>query len=224
MVTYRFDINLGENSHIDRHVWHENVEVVKLFLLQHGFPEKSIYQIYATENPILNNRYRLIPVKLKRNGDDETIEIYTTSEILHDILTTFTEYWSSILEEIPYLITHTGHGIIHALNDLIYALPYVFLPHYVQYEGMDEIPQESLVHDIQYTKVFSSENRDNGYATIPDVKDIEYIDFRAFESYVFDALELACRDNIDVYNEPLPITIECYISFFIKYFSCGGEE
>lgn len=216
MVTYRFDILIGDK--LNRHVWHENKEVVKTFIMQHGFPEQSIYHIYPTENPILNDGYRLKEVKLKRNSDDETITIYTTRDILHDILTTLVEQLSVVIDEIPYIITHTSHDIMRVLNDLIYALPYVFLSHYVQYEGMDEIPQESLVHDMQYTKIFSSDAKENAYAVAPTEEYISYVDYEAFLAYAFDALEQTCDDCI-YDEEPLPITIESYISCFIKYYS-----
>lgn len=217
MVIYKFDILLDGNTRVDRHVWHEDIEVVKLFIKQHGFHANAIYQIYPTHDPILNTDYQLKEVQLKRNSDDELISIYTTKDIIHDIIITFVENMEETILEIPYLITHTGHDIIRSLNDLIYKLPFVFLEHYVKDEG-DDIAEETFVQDMQYLKLFAQDQKDNGYAIQPTCDDTSYIDYDAFNAYATDALECACGDSIFM-EEPLPITIECYISCFIKYYS-----
>jgi hypothetical protein len=218
MVVYKFDIVLEGNTRVDRHVWHENIDVVKLFIKQHGFHDNAIHQIYPTHDPILNTDYQLKEVHLKRNSDDELITIYTTRDIIHDIIITFVEQMDVTISEIPYLITYTGHDIIRSLNDLIYKLPFVFLKHYVRDEGMDEIDEEAFVQDVQYVKLFAHDQKDNGYAIQPTRNDLCYLDYEAFNAYAVESLEYACDDSIFM-EEPLPITIECYISCFIKYYS-----
>lgn len=219
MVTYRFDIILDEKSSIERYVWHENIDVVKLFLKQHGFHERSIYQIYPKDTPLLNTRYQLKEVKLRSNVNNEEISIYTTNDILHDLLTTFVEYMNATISELPFLITHTGHDVIHCLNDLIYKLPYVFLTHYIKDEEMDEYESCVDPNDVQYVKIFDQEAKDNGYAIQATEEHTSYLDYEAFNAYSFEALEYATNDAI-YDKEPLPITIEGYISCFIKYYSC----
>lgn len=218
MVVYRFDIILDTQSSVKRFVWHENIEVVKLFLMQHGFHEKSIYQIYPVETPLLNAQFQLKEVKLRSNVNNEEISIYTTRDILEDILTTLVENMDATISEIPYLITYTGHDVIKCLNDLIYKLPFVFLTHYVHDEGMDEY--ESCVNpiDIQYVKVFDSLAKDNGYAVQATEDHTSYLDYEAFTVYSFESLEYATDANV-CDEIPLPITIEGYISCFIKYYS-----
>lgn len=218
MVVYRFDIILDTQSSVKRFVWHENIEVVKLFLMQHGFHEKSIYQIYPVKTPLLNAQFQLKEVKLRSNVNNEEISIYTTRDILEDILTTLVENMDATISEIPYLITHTGHDVIKCLNDLIYQLPFVFLTHYIQDEGMDEYDSCVNPIDIQYVKVFDSLAKDNGYAVQATEDHTSYLDYEAFTAYSFEALEYATDANV-CDEIPLPITIEGYISCFIKYYS-----
>lgn len=218
MVVYRFDIILDTQSSVKRFVWHENIEVVKLFLMQHGFHEKSIYQIYPVETPLLNAQFQLKEVKLRSNVNNEEISIYTTRDILEDILTTLVENMDATISEIPYLITYTGHDVIKCLNDLIYKLPFVFLTHYIKDEGMDEYDSCVDPNDMQYVKIFDSLAKDNGYAIQATEDHISYLDYEAFTAYSFESLEYATDANV-CDEIPLPITIEGYISCFIKYYS-----
>ena len=218
MVAYRFDIILDEKSSIHRFVWHENIEVVKLFLMQHGFHEKSIYQIYPIETPSLNGEFQLKEVKLRSNVNNEEISVYTTRDILEDILRTFVENMDATISELPFLITHTGHDVIKCLNDLIYKLPFVFLTHYIKDEEMDEYESCVNPNDIQYVKIFDSQAKDNGYAVQATEEHTSYLDYEAFTAYSFEALEYATDANM-CEDTPLPITIEGYISCFIKYYS-----
>ena len=166
----------------------------------------------------MNAQFQLKEVKLRSNVNNEEISIYTTRDILEDILCTLVENMDATISELPFLITYTGHDVIKCLNDLIYKLPFVFLTHYVKDEGMDEYESCINPNDIQYVKIFDQGAKDNGYAIQATEDHTSYLDYEAFTAYSFESLEYATDANM-CDEIPLPITIEGYISCFIKYYS-----
>lgn len=109
---------------------------------------------------------------------------------------------------------HAEFGILQILNDLIYQLKFASLANYVSdYEGMDEY---SLEYQTQYIKLFCSDNEyDYSYQPNPDsIYSFSYDDLNGYLVYALTA----ASENAVKENKYQPITIESYVSSFIRMF------
>lgn len=204
-----------------KYVWHENINVVKQFLLQHNFQDKYMNEIeliesaFTTVDEYKNTNYRLQPVFFGSNiNREETYIVFTTKNLLDEIY----DYMYCELEEKCYmndLIGMANIPIIKAINDLIYKLPYVFVLNHVHDEGMDEYSEEVFVSNLNYVKIFDSTQRENGYGSKPTKAELSYLTYNNFQEYIKDSLNESMQD---AYQEKIkqPISIEGYVAMFLK--------
>ena len=214
MVKYM--VSISGNSY----VWHENINVIKQFLLQHNFHDTYLNNIETSEaistvDCYKNTNYRLQPFFFGSNvNPEETYTVFTTKNLMDEIY----DYLYCELEEKCYmndLIGMTDIPIIKAINELIYKLPYVFVLNHVHDEGMDEYSEEVFISNMNYVKLFDSTQRENGYGSKPTESQLAYLSYANFQEYIKEALNESMEDS---YQEKIkqPISIEGYVAMFLK--------
>lgn len=214
MVKYM--LTISGNSY----VWHENINVIKQFMLQHNYTDAYLNNIETSESistvdAYKNTNYRLQPFFFGSNvNPEETYTVFTTKNLMDEIY----DYLYCELEEKCYmndLIAMTDIPIIKAINELIYKLPYVFVLNHVHDEGMDEYSEEVFVSNLNYVKLFDSTQRENGYGSKPTESQLVYLSYANFQEYIKEALIESMQDS---YQEKIkqPISIEGYVAMFLK--------
>lgn len=212
MLYYEFQVIANSDLDPTTYVYSDKKEIVELFLNQHHFHENAKYQITCIDKSCGNGKYELLPHRFKSNTSNEEIIIYTTEDIITNILEiTYSELENAYMFN-KDAIMHCDHECIRLMNDMIYQLPFACVLNFINfYEGMDE---EIYQYNAKYIKVFSSTNSKD-YSSYPD---LGYQDFDDFNTYLNQALGFDYDQRIKN-DEVMTLTIESYISGFIKTLS-----
>lgn len=198
-------------------VWSYNKNDVVLFLKQHGFHENAVYNIDIQEVSKIKyeiKNHELRPYIFRSNNSKEQFVILSTTDIISGVINETASDLEGVESMNRCIERHAEFGILQVLNDLIYQLKFASLANYVSdYEGMDEY---SIEYQTQYIKLFCSGN-EYDYSLQPNPDSIYSFSYDDLNGYLVDALMAASKNAVKE-NKYQPITIESYVSSFIRMF------
>lgn len=199
------------------YVWSYNKNDVILFLKQHGFHENAVYNIDIQEiskTKYTTDKYKLRPYIFNSNSSREQFVILSTDDIIKSIIYETASDLESVECMNRCIERLDDFDILRLLNDLIYQLKFASLANYVSdYEGMDEY---ALEYRTDYIKLFCSNNKYD-YSLQPTPDTIYSFSYDDLNGYLVEALTTASENAVKE-NKYQPITIESYVSSFIRIF------
>lgn len=216
-MRYHFEICYGDDIYPSTYIESTNLDEIKMFVLQHNFKYESLDSI-----TIKNDEYnydttkQLELFKFRSNLSDEEISIYTTYDLLNNVIELISDDMNDISVFRSNTIVKIDLPIIKVVNDLIHSLPYSTVFNYVN-DILDEgLSIEDLAQIDKYNKYIKVLDTFNEYDYSGEPLNHEFLSLNMID-YRKDALSIKTKESHD--NDMfLPITIEAYISCIIKIF------
>lgn len=190
-----FILEFRDIDGVPTYVWSHEENVIHIFMNQHNMSidkvdvrVSTLEECASTYDPLLTDTDELQPYKFKSNSSKDVITLYTTENILSELITYICDVFTRTILKFGEAVTREDVELFDRIVELIDSLPYACV-----YEFQ-------LLDDPRLNCGYIN----GGY--IDRSEDLEHEDY----SITYDNLIPRPVDKVQ------PITIEAYVHFFVR--------